>query len=152
MPLFTRRSAIVAVTLFGALYTGATLSYGYAIRQHEYAFAPSEWGIGGYQIPSGGLLLLLPMFTTWASDIGAYAFGRMFGKRKLIPSVSPGKTIAGAVGGVIASMVVAWAYQQFILAPATHLGFTWRPIGVLSTQRRYISPSRSAKALIGVSI
>jgi phosphatidate cytidylyltransferase len=121
----------VSVTLFGIVYTGATLSYGYAIRQHEYAFAPSEWSIGAYQIPSGGLLLLLPMFTTWASDIGAYAFGRMLGKRKLIPSVSPGKTVAGAVGGVIASMIVAWAYQQFILAPATHLGFTWRPIGVL---------------------
>jgi phosphatidate cytidylyltransferase len=121
----------VATTLFGIVYTGCALSYGYAIREHEYAFAPSEWHIGGYQIPSGGLLLLLPMFTTWASDIGAYALGRAMGRHKLIPSVSPGKTVEGAIGGVIASMLVAWAYTQFALAPATHLGFTWRPIGVL---------------------
>jgi phosphatidate cytidylyltransferase len=121
----------VSITLFGIVYTGGALSYGYAIRQHEYAFAPSEWAIGGYRIPSGGLLLLLPLFTTWASDIGAYAVGRTFGKHKLIPSVSPGKTVEGAVGGVIASMVVAWVYAQFVLAPATHLGFAWRPIGVL---------------------
>lgn len=121
----------VSTTLFGVLYTGAALSYGYAIRQHEYAFAPSEWHLGGYEISSGGLLLLLPMFTTWASDIGAYAVGRAIGKHKLIPSVSPGKTVEGAIGGVIASMLVAWAYVQFVLAPATHLGFAWRPMGVL---------------------
>jgi len=121
----------VSTTLFGIVYTGATLSYGYAIRQHEYAFAPSEWKLFGWQIPSGGLLLLLPMFTTWASDIGAYAFGRTFGKHKLIPAVSPGKTVEGAIGGVLASMLVAWAYTNFVLAPSTHLGFTWRPVGVL---------------------
>jgi phosphatidate cytidylyltransferase len=126
-----RPLSAVSTTLFGVIYTGAALSYGYAIRQHEYAFAPSEWSLFGWQIPSGGLLLLLPMFTTWASDIGAYAFGRTFGRHKLIPAVSPGKTVEGAIGGVVASMLVAWAYEQFVLAPSTHLGFTWRPAGVL---------------------
>jgi phosphatidate cytidylyltransferase len=121
----------VSTTLFGIVYTGGALSYGYAIRQHEYAFAPSEWGLFGWQIPSGGLLLLLPLFATWASDIGAYAVGRTFGKHKLIPAVSPGKTVEGAIGGVVATMVVAWAYTQYVLGPATHLGFTWRPIGAL---------------------
>jgi phosphatidate cytidylyltransferase len=126
-----RPLSAVSITLFGVIYTGGALSYGYAIRQHEYAFAPSEWAIGAYRIPSGGLLLLLPMFTTWASDIGAYAFGRLVGRHKLIPSVSPGKTVEGAIGGVLASMLVAWAYTEFALAPATHLGFTWHPVGVL---------------------
>lgn len=118
-----------ASTLFGIVYTGGTLSYAFAIRQHEYAFAPSEWRIGGWAIPSGGFLLLLPLLTTWASDIGAYAVGRLFGKRKLIPAVSPGKTVEGAIGGVVASMIVSWAFVQFVLAPATHLGFSWRPFG-----------------------
>jgi phosphatidate cytidylyltransferase len=53
------------------------------------------------------------------------------GKHKLIPSVSPGKTVEGAIGGVIASMVVAWAFTAGVLSPATHLGFVWRPAGVL---------------------
>jgi len=123
--------AAVATTIFGVIYTSATLSYGYSIATHEYAFAPSEWHIGAWRIPSGGLLLLLPLFTTWASDIGAYAVGRTFGRHKLIPSVSPGKTVEGAIGGVLASMLVAWLYVAFALAPATHLGFTWRPFGAL---------------------
>lgn len=121
-----------ATTFFGVIYTGGTLSYGYAIANHEYAFAPSSLHLAGWAIPSGGLLLLLPLFTTWASDIGAYAVGRTMGRRKLIPSVSPGKTVEGSIGGVVASMLVAWAYTAWVLSPATHLGFTWRPVGVLA--------------------
>jgi phosphatidate cytidylyltransferase len=122
-----------ATTAFGALYIGATLSFGYAIRYHEYAFAPAPIPIAGhtYNVPSGGLLLLLPLLTTWASDIGAYAFGRMLGRNKLIPSVSPSKTIEGAIGGLLTSMLVAWAYSQFVLRPTAHLGFKWAPAGVL---------------------
>jgi phosphatidate cytidylyltransferase len=123
----------VAVTAFGAAYIGGTLSFAYAIRYHEYAFAPAPvtFGSRSFNVPSGGLLLLLPLFATWASDIGAYAVGRAIGRHKLIPSVSPGKTVEGALGGLIASMVLAWAYVQFVLRPAAHLGFKWSPLGVL---------------------
>lgn len=123
--------ASVAATLFGAVYTGGALSYAYAIRAHEYALAPSEWHVGSTAIPSGGFLLLLPLFVTWASDIGAYAVGRTMGRRKLIPSVSPGKTVEGAIGGIVASMLVSWLYVSAVLAPATHLGLAWRPVGAL---------------------
>jgi phosphatidate cytidylyltransferase len=122
-----------AATIFGIVYTGGTLSYGYAIRYHEYAFAPAAISVGGHswQLPSGGLLLLLPLLTTWASDIGAYVFGRTLGRNKLIPSVSPGKTIEGAIGGLAASMFVAWAYTHFALRAWAHLDFRWPPAGVL---------------------
>jgi phosphatidate cytidylyltransferase len=122
----------VSTTVFGVIYTGGALSFAYAIASHEYAFAPSSWKLFGWQIPSGGLLLLLPLFVTWASDIGAYAVGRTMGKHKLIPSVSPGKTVEGSIGGIVASMLVAWAYTSLAMSPATHLGFGWRPIGVLA--------------------
>ena len=123
-----------ATTAFGAAYVGGSLSFAYAIGNHEYAFAPAPIPIGGhtYNIPSGGLLLLLPLLTTWASDIGAYAVGRAIGRHKLIPSVSPGKTVEGAIGGLVASMLVAWLYAQYVLRPTTHLGFKWTPIGVLA--------------------
>jgi phosphatidate cytidylyltransferase len=120
----------VAVTVLGVVYVGATLCFAYAIRYHEYAFAPAP--IGSWNIPSGGLLLLLPLFATWASDTGAYAFGRMLGRNKLIPLVSPGKTVEGAIGGILASMLVAWVYVTFLLAPYAHLGFRWKPLGVLA--------------------
>jgi phosphatidate cytidylyltransferase len=122
-----------AVTLFGAAYTGGMLSFGYAIRNHEYAFADAAvpFGARTLAIPSGGLLLLLPVFVTWASDIGAYAVGRTMGRNKLIPSVSPGKTFEGSIGGLLASMLVAWLYTQFLLRPTAHLGFRHNPAGVL---------------------
>jgi phosphatidate cytidylyltransferase len=122
----------VATTMFGVVYTGGMLSYGYAIRNHEYAFAPSSWHIGGWAIPSGGLLLLLPLLATWASDIGAYAVGRTVGRHKLIPSVSPGKTVEGSIGGLLGSMLVTWAYAHWVLRPASHLDLRWAPAGVLA--------------------
>ena len=118
----------VAVTLLGALYTGGMLSFGYAIRYHPYASAPTSGSL--FNLPPGGLLLLLPVFVTWASDIGAYAVGRTMGRHKLIPSVSPGKTVEGSIGGLVASMLVAWAYTLFVLHSA-HLGFRYPPIGAL---------------------
>ena len=122
-----------ASTAFGAAYTGGMLSYAYAIRYHDYAFAPGALTLGGktFTVASGGLLLLLPILLTWGSDIGAYAFGRTFGRHKLIPSVSPGKTVEGAIGGLIACMLIAWLYARFVLHPSTHLDFRWQPFGAL---------------------
>jgi phosphatidate cytidylyltransferase len=119
-----------AVTIFGALYTGGMLSFGYALRYHPYAFA--EATLWGFAVSSGALLVMLPLLVTWASDIGAYAVGRMIGKHKLIPSVSPGKTVEGAIGGLVASVIVAWAFGNSVLRPAAQLGFKWYPWGLIA--------------------
>jgi phosphatidate cytidylyltransferase len=125
-----------AVTLLGVLYTGGMLGFGYAIRYHDAVVGydlvgASHLGIGSLavRIPPGGVLLIFPLVITWASDIGAYFVGRAIGGRKLIPTVSPGKTVAGAVGGLVASMLVSYAYARGVLAPTAHLGFT--PWGAL---------------------
>ena len=121
-----------ATTIFGAVYVGGMLSFGYALRYHPYAFADAQlnWR-GGMSVPSGALLLMLPLLVTWASDIGAYAVGRTMGKHKLIPLVSPGKTVEGAIGGLIASVLVAWAFGNGVLRPAAQLGFKWYPWGLI---------------------
>jgi len=53
------------------------------------------------------LYLLSVMAIVWAADIFAYFSGKAFGKRKLAPSISPGKSWEGAIGGGIAVLVIA---------------------------------------------
>jgi phosphatidate cytidylyltransferase len=126
-----------AATLLGITYTAGMLSYGYAIRYHDVVrgydlVGARHLALGPLTVPlpPGGALLIFPMVVTWASDIGAYFVGRAIGGRKLIPSVSPGKTVAGAVGGLLASMLVAWLYARTVLVPVASLGFTpWGALG-----------------------
>src|SRR5690606_4973316 len=53
----------------------------------------------------GAWCLVSMMALIWCADIAAYFTGRAIGRRKLAPSVSPGKTWEGAVGGVVAAAV-----------------------------------------------
>jgi phosphatidate cytidylyltransferase len=126
-----------ATTMLGVAYTAGMLSFGYAIRYHDAVrgydvVAAQQAGLGAFafRIAPGGVLLVFPLVITWASDIGAYFVGRAIGGRRLIPSVSPGKTVAGAVGGLVASMFVAWLYARTVLVPVASLGFT--PWGALA--------------------
>lgn len=119
----------VATTVLGILYTGGLLSFAYAIRYHDYAVGGVR--MNGIPIAAGGILLGLPLLLTWATDIGAYFVGRTIGGRKLMPSVSPAKTVSGAVGGVAVSVLVTWSYVLFVLRPAAQLTLTTAGIVVV---------------------
>lgn len=56
-------------------------------------------------------LLIWAFIVTWSTDTGAYIVGRRFGKSKLAPSISPGKTLEGLYGGIAAATLLggAWA-------------------------------------------
>ncbi len=108
-----------ATTVFGALYTGGTLSYLYALRYFGYAVGDT----------AGALVVIMPVVLTWASDTGAYFTGRVLGGPKLIPSVSPAKTVSGAIGAVVATVGACAAFVHFLLKPQAQLAFS--PTGLI---------------------
>ena len=74
------------------------------------------------QGPYGGYWVTLLLLLVWGSDVGGYFAGRAFGRRKLAPAISPGKTWAGVVGG----LVLGLGAVGFDLAPAA------LPLGLLA--------------------
>ena len=79
-----------AVTFTGTLYVGLIL-YFYLIST----------------LSDGWIWLVFMLLCTWASDTFAYLVGRKWGKHRIAPSLSPGKTVEGAVGGVLGSFLIA---------------------------------------------
>ncbi len=99
----------VAASLFLAVPTYAAVS----IRQIEGAGAGwlgsvTELAVPGASGTGVGLgWLLLVLLSTWLSDTGAFLVGRTFGRRKLIPRISPNKTVEGALGGIAFAGITA---------------------------------------------
>jgi phosphatidate cytidylyltransferase len=100
------------------------------------ATEPRIWAVAGFvyaaaaQVASvvvrldherGLAALILVMLVVWATDIGGYFAGRAIGGPKLWPRVSPKKTWAGAIGGFVASLLVAIGFSAFDLGKALPL-------------------------------
>jgi len=78
--------------------------------------------------PDGGLRVLLLFVCVPASDTGAYAFGSWFGRNKLAPQISPGKTWEGFAGGLTLAGIAGAVYVHFVLGQQWWAGLV---IGVL---------------------
>jgi phosphatidate cytidylyltransferase len=86
---------------------------GWAIAGFFYALVPALSLLWIRDRADNGLAFLLWVFiVTWSVDIGAYLTGRRFGRNKLAPAISPGKTWEGLYGGVAAATLLggAWVY------------------------------------------
>lgn len=108
-----RPMTAAATTVLCVVYV-SLIAYVFDLRYNDYVVS----AVGGT------VLAMFPILLTWATDVGAYVFGRMFGSHKLMPSVSPGKTVEGAVGGLVLSIAIAWLYVHFLLHPLAQLALT----------------------------
>lgn len=107
----------VAVTLFGALYTGLMLTSLILIRHIPPEidfFLPEIWG---------GVLVFLIIFSTFANDAAAYFVGSKIGKHKMAPRISPKKSWEGFFGGLVAS-VLLWCLIPLIPG-MEEIGWGW---------------------------
>jgi phosphatidate cytidylyltransferase len=95
----------IAISLFGILYIAFLLSYVSLVRN----------------LPNGKAWALFLILTVWAGDIFAFSGGSLFGKHKLYPKVSPKKSYEGLLGGIIGSILIAWAFSALFL-PRLGLG------------------------------
>jgi phosphatidate cytidylyltransferase len=105
-------------SLSGLMYVGLTMSHFILVRRIQ-GPVERDWirtadGLIGNEGAALGLAwLLFALLTTWLTDVFAYLIGRKWGRVKLIPHVSPGKTregaLAGLVGGTLTGVAAAWA-------------------------------------------
>jgi len=88
-----------AITLFGFYYIPVLFSFIYLAREHYL----------------GSFFIWIIFICAWGSDTGAYIFGRLFGRHKLAPVLSPKKTVEGALGGILSSGLIAFIYATLML-------------------------------------
>lgn len=76
---------------------------------------------------AGPMWVVMALAIIWGSDTGAYFAGRAFGKHKLYEAVSPNKTIEGALGGVFASVIFTFGFNQLfvVVAQEVWVALSW---------------------------
>ena len=128
----------ISGTFFGVFYVGWLLSHAIPLRNFHYVVS-DRWGpeVGAaYPPESGAFLLVVAVAIVVGCDAGAYFAGRAFGRRKLAPTISPGKTVEGAIGGVAAGTAIAVVGKALCawLAPSLATAIPWSlvvPLGIL---------------------
>lgn len=102
-----RALANAGATLLGALYVGYLFSYLVRLRALPFGAAHA----------AGPLPALLVVCVVWSSDSAAYFVGLAWGRRKLLPTISPRKSLEGAAGGIAAGTVAGAAFAVIFGLP-----------------------------------
>lgn len=96
----------IAELFFGPLYVSVMLSYIYQARIYTH----------------GKYLVWLIFLTAWGCDTCAYCAGRLFGKHKMSPVLSPKKTVEGGIGGVLGAFLLNLIFMMIFRDKLTYLG------------------------------
>ena len=103
-------------TILGLVYLGTGMASLLIIRQNAFMGAMHmPWSLENW----GVILVWLMLFSTWASDTFAYFAGCFFGKRKIVPTISPNKTLEGFIGGFIGCLITGLVFAWLVGIPWT---------------------------------
>ena len=128
-PRIEEALANISGTFFGVFYVGWLFSHTIVLRNfHEVVgskYGPAAAAMHGPD--SGAYYMVFAATCLVACDAGAYFAGRQFGRRKLAPQISPGKSVEGAIGGVIVGTLFGPITKGFIelFWPGLTAGFGW---------------------------
>ena len=88
----------ITVAFFGIFYVGIMFSYLYQVRE----------------MPDGKYLVWLILLSSWGCDTFAYCAGKLFGKHKMTPKLSPKKSVEGGIGGIAGAALLGVLYALAI--------------------------------------
>lgn len=125
----TEALASISGTFFGVFYVAWLLSHAVVLRQFHDVVAARFGAAAASQIApeAGAFYLIFALAALVGCDAGAYFAGRKWGRRKLAPQISPGKTVEGALGGVAAGAANALVFKGIfdIWWPHLSASFPW---------------------------
>ena len=127
-PTHEKASERLGITFLGAFFIPWALGHLALIRSFR---------------PLGMEYVLFLFLTIWFLDTGAYAIGIKYGRLKLAPSVSPKKTIEGAIGGTIIGIITALVLRVLLLRSALTISETIGITAVLSVVAQFSDLSES---------
>src|SRR6478735_7509816 len=111
----------VAVTGFGIVYTAVLPSFLLVIR-HAQGWGERSW--------AGVWAAFFPLVIVWSCDTAAMFAGKLIGGPKFAPVVSPGKTWAGTIAGVLVPIAIAPGYYAIAMRPFGVLLELWQVIAI----------------------
>ena len=104
-----------ALSVFAIVYVGLLISFWALLRLYD----GNEWGMTALF----SMLLIVKM-----ADTGAFATGKIFGRHKLMPMLSPGKTWEGTLGGIATACIVSWLFFVYGAPAVVGTGYIVPPL------------------------
>ena len=121
-------ASILFTTLVGHMYVPQLLSY--VLRLRALGGPPVELPGSAVAVSAGFCWLVVLMLAVGGMDTAAYAVGKAVGRHKLCPKISPGKTVEGAIGGLLAAVALTAGLGHWLGLPLAHGLILGASIGV----------------------
>lgn len=111
----------VSVDIMGIIYLGWFFCYMIFMRKLNIPETHGFFRFFGIKIDQGAGFVLLLIFSTALTDTGAFFVGKLLGRHKLCPNISPGKTVEGSIGGIFGALAGAFLVGLQLPLPVTDI-------------------------------